>query len=280
MSPRRAFDRFMVGLEVGTNVKLRQLTDSEFRCFIAGVLPIAAKAPHRGCLLIGDQAADAADIAHQAGVKRAAVAAAMLDKLRAKGVVYRDDALGCERVHDFDDWNPAPKQDRTAAERMRRARAKETEHDPRYAPVTDRNGASVTPTKEKRREGKGNSSSTGAQATEAEQAVQDVLAVFAAIPLASPAHRLLPVDPFGIETAVAAHLDADHVAAAKRVVIRASDPAEERTHAPLLFRWELERPASGRAARRGRPPLQAVPDVAAADAEVDAAYERLMGGAS
>lgn len=121
MSPASRFDRFMVGLEAGRDLKLRPLTDSEWRCFIGGVLPIAAKSPIRGCLLIGDRPAEPDDVAAQAGTKLPAARSSMR-KLRGIGLLYQDDEFGCERVHDFDDWNPAPKKDTTAAERQSRRR--------------------------------------------------------------------------------------------------------------------------------------------------------------
>jgi hypothetical protein len=91
--------------------------------------------------------------------------------------------------------------------------------------------------------------------------VQDVLAVFAAIPATSPAHRLLPVDPFGIETAIAQHPAADPVAAANAVIVRASDPAQTFLRGPQMLKDELERQAgAGRGGSAGtRGGLRALP---------------------
>ncbi len=121
MSRVRKFDRFMVDVNVGTNRKLRRLTVPERWCYIAGILPIAAQAPVRGRLLIGDLPAEEADYAEQAGVT-VTVARQALGKLRELGVIYLDEELGCEQVHDFEDWNPPPKEDATNAERQRRYR--------------------------------------------------------------------------------------------------------------------------------------------------------------
>lgn len=127
------FDRFMVDVEAGRNLKLRRLTDSERLAFFLGVLPIAAKAPIRGRLLVGDLPAESRDIAFQASVSERAAAGAV-SKLRALGVLLPDDELGCEFVHDFDDWNPAPKRDSTNAERQRRYRERQARRN------TQRNG--------------------------------------------------------------------------------------------------------------------------------------------
>lgn len=154
---RRRFDHFMLEVEIGGNGKVGRLTDAEFRCWIAGVLPLAAKSPIRGCLLVGDMRVEADDVARQArcGVS---VATRTLVKLRQLGMVETDEDLGVERVHDFDLHNPAPKKDATNAERQRRYRERLLR---RYPPsrnaVTNAvtNGtetALVTPTEEKRRE--------------------------------------------------------------------------------------------------------------------------------
>lgn len=148
---RRVFPAFMVDTEIGGNLKLIGLTDSEFRAHVAGVLPIAAKSQIRGRLLIGDLPASADHVAAQARVKPA-VARSALKKLRDVGVVVHDSEFGCERVHEFEDWNPAPKTDRTAAERQQRRRDRLRAERDDHASVTaasrrDRHG--VTPTKEK-----------------------------------------------------------------------------------------------------------------------------------
>lgn len=149
MTPR-AFNRFMLDVEIGHNLKLIGLTDSEWRAHVAGVLPIAAKSQIRGRLLIGDLPAGPEHVAHQAGVKPA-VARRTLAKLRDVGVIVPDAEFGCERVHDFEEWNPAPKTDRTAAERQQRRRDRlRQERD--VTPPSRRDGRDITPTKEKGRE--------------------------------------------------------------------------------------------------------------------------------
>lgn len=155
---RRPFNRLMLDLEAGRNLKLSGLSDSEWRAFIGGVLPIAAKAPFRGCLLIGNRRATEADVAAQAAVRITAARAA-LAKLRDLGSIYDDAELGCERVHDFEEWNPAPKVDKTAADRQRRYRDRNgsvtpVTSRPRNAPVTGRDNAPVTGGREEKgREG-------------------------------------------------------------------------------------------------------------------------------
>jgi hypothetical protein len=111
----------MLRLGIGTHHKFARLTDGEFRAHVAGVLAIAAASPTRGCLLIGEQAAEAVDIARAAGVSPR-VARAAIAKLQAVGVLLEDEENRCLRVHDWDDVNPAPKADSTNAERQRRHR--------------------------------------------------------------------------------------------------------------------------------------------------------------
>lgn len=118
---RRAFDRYMVQIGMGTNAKLGELTDSEFRAHVVGVLAIAAASPYRGCLIVGSLRATPKHIALAAGVTER-VARSAVTKLCEAGVLFEDLDLGCLRVHDWDEINPAPKVDRTAAERQRRWR--------------------------------------------------------------------------------------------------------------------------------------------------------------
>jgi hypothetical protein len=123
MSPRR-FDRVMVHVDIAHHLKLRRLSDGEFKAFLVGVLPIAAKSDIRGALLIGNHPAGPEDIAHQARISKR-VAATAMRKLRDVGMLEHDDELGAEWVHDFDEWNPEPRTDSTAAERAARYRAKQ-----------------------------------------------------------------------------------------------------------------------------------------------------------
>lgn len=144
---RRAFPAFMLDVEIGGSLKLVGLTDGEWRAHVGGVLPIAAKSPIRGRLLIGDLRAGPEHVAAQARV-RPIVARRALEKLRGVGVIVNDLEYDCERVHDFEAWNPAPKVDRTAAERQQRRRDRLRDE----AAVTDasrRDSHGVTPEKEK-----------------------------------------------------------------------------------------------------------------------------------
>lgn len=149
----RKFDRYMVDVNVGTNRKLRRLSVAERLCHLAGVLPVAAQAPIRGRLLVGDQNAEARDFAELAGVS-IRVASSAIAKLREVGIVVRDEENECEMVHDWADWNPEPKSDPTAAERMRRYRERRGLRN--VTPVTDRNAVTDTPG----REGKGKEENT------------------------------------------------------------------------------------------------------------------------
>lgn len=152
---RPKFDRLMLDVEIGHNLKLIGLTDSEFRAHVAGVLSIAAKSPIRGRLLVGDLPAGPEHVAAQARVKPA-VARSALAKLRAVGVVIPDAEFDCEQVHDFEAMNPAPKTDRTAAERQQRRRDRIRAQRDSHAAVTAasrRDVTAVTPTKGREEKG-------------------------------------------------------------------------------------------------------------------------------
>lgn len=132
MSPRK-FDRYMVQLGIGRNRKLLPLTDSEFRAHIAGVLAIAAQADPRGYLLIGTEEATPTEVANEAGGKATPrVAAAAIEKLKARGVLEWDQDQGAWHVHDWEELNPAPRHDPTAAKRQ----AARRRNDARHGPVT------------------------------------------------------------------------------------------------------------------------------------------------
>lgn len=122
MSPR-AFDRYMLDVEAGRNLKLSRLKDGERLAFFVGILPIAAKSPIRGRLLVGELPAEPRDVALQASVSER-VARNAMGRLRDLGVLLADDEYQCERVREFEEWNPPPKKDTTAAERQAKRRAK------------------------------------------------------------------------------------------------------------------------------------------------------------
>lgn len=140
------FDRFMVHVDVGTDEKLAQLTDVERLCHIAGVLAVAAKSPVRGRLLVGDREATPREIAKRSDVS-VRVARSTMDKLIDVGVLTRDDDLDCWRVHNWERFNPDPKQDRTNAERQARYRAKRVtlRNAPSNAPHNGQSNGAVTP---------------------------------------------------------------------------------------------------------------------------------------
>lgn len=121
MSGRKAFNRFMIEVEIASNGKVGRLTDPEFRCMVTGVWALAAKSTVRGRLLIGDLLVEPADVARQARCTTA-VAKRTMAKMRELGMLEPDDEFGCERVHDWDHINPPPKTDNTAAERQQRRR--------------------------------------------------------------------------------------------------------------------------------------------------------------
>jgi hypothetical protein len=71
--------------------------------------------------MVGAMRADAKHVALAAGVTERVAKTAMA-KLCQAGVLSEDLELGCLRVHDWDDINPSPREDKTAADRQRRWR--------------------------------------------------------------------------------------------------------------------------------------------------------------
>ena len=117
------FDKFMVHVDIGTDEKLARLTDAERLCHITGVLALAAKSPVRGRLLVGDYEAGPTEVARRAGLSER-VAKSTIKKLAEVGVLIRDDEYGCWRVHNWERFNPPPKDDPTNAARQARLRAR------------------------------------------------------------------------------------------------------------------------------------------------------------
>lgn len=115
------FDRYMIHVDVGTDEKLAGLNHNERLCHVVGVLAVAAKSPLRGYLIVGDAEATAAQIGRRAATTEK-VARATIEKLVAVGILIRDDEVGALRVHNWENFNPAPKNDPTNAERQRRWR--------------------------------------------------------------------------------------------------------------------------------------------------------------
>ena len=141
MSPRK-FDRFMVDVHIASHPKLSRLNVPERWCFVGGILSLAALAPVRGRLLIGNHRAEPEDVAAHARVS-VGVARATMDKLRAVGMLVPDDELDCEAVHDFEEWNPPPKNDPTNADRQHRYR--DRHRNASNGSVTPGRNADVTP---------------------------------------------------------------------------------------------------------------------------------------
>lgn len=111
------FDRFMVDVGVGRNLKVGRLTPSERWTFVAGVLGIAATSPARGVLMVGASSATVEDVAKAASVTKS-VAESTLRKLRELGMLEVDTDSGFEQVHDWDDYQVAPTRlDNTATRR-------------------------------------------------------------------------------------------------------------------------------------------------------------------
>lgn len=136
---RRAYDRLMIATKIGTNRKIRRLRPEQRWAHVAGVLALAAESPIPGHLLIADGVrVVASDVAEHAGVSDV-TATKTLDALRELGVIKYDAEAECEYVHDWDEWNPAPKHDPTAAERMKRYRERLRNSERNDGVVTERN---------------------------------------------------------------------------------------------------------------------------------------------
>jgi hypothetical protein len=119
------YDRFMIDIEIGGSPKVAQLTDREFRCLICGVWPLVAKASPRGYLVVRGNRGTAEDVARQARLRSLSVARVTLAKMRQLGMLEEHPDVGLEYCHDWDLLNPAPKVDRTSAERQARHRARQ-----------------------------------------------------------------------------------------------------------------------------------------------------------
>jgi hypothetical protein len=116
------YDKFMVYNELGASPKIGRLKDDEFRVLVLGVWALASKSSERGSLIVAGEPATAEDVAHQAH-KPVAVARRALKRFRDLGLIEMDEEAGCEVCHDWAVINPAPKVDRSNAERQARHRA-------------------------------------------------------------------------------------------------------------------------------------------------------------
>jgi hypothetical protein len=156
VSPR-GFDHIMLDHEAGRNLKLASFTAAEKCAWVFGVLPIAGKARMRGAFMVGNAPATAAHVAAQSGETKK-TAASLISKMRSLGMLEHDPDIDAEWVHDFQDHNPAPKKDTTAAERARRYRENQKARHGNVTASSHRDDCDdhgdVTPTEEKRREEK------------------------------------------------------------------------------------------------------------------------------
>jgi hypothetical protein len=240
----RGFDHFMVAVRLGRTRKLRRnFTVPERWCYVAGVLTIAAKAPIRGRLLIEGAPADAKDVAEEAGVS-VAVAARTLDKCRTLGMLMPDEELACERVHDWDQHNPEPKKDQTAAERAKRYRdnlkrklAEEHRHGTVTRDVTDRHGPEVEG------EGKVREEPPSPPVDAGDSAAGQLLEIL------NRQERFRPVTAamyeVGLKSLADAHPDKNLVAACHEAVAVASDPAWRMTNPLRVVSYCLRRQEVG-----------------------------------
>lgn len=251
------FDRFMVDIHIGANLKLHRLTPPERWCYVAGVFSIAAQAPIRGCLVIGDEDARPEDYAQRANVTKA-VAATTLDKLRALGMIEIDPELGCERVHDWDEYQPKPKTDRTNADRQRRWKDRNGGSNGTSNAVT--NGLVTPGREEKRREDTSNVHTLLAESVSRKTA--ETISILSQVP------RWVGVDPVGVENVEAAFPNADLIAGARLAVTWGVSP-DWRLPAVASLRKATEKLEDRRAAGRSK---------AERGADGVAAITRLMEG--
>lgn len=109
----------MLATDIRRSRKLRKHLTPEERWIYVCVIAIAGEAEPRGDFTIHGEVVEESDLADEAGVSVKAAASA-LKKLRHIGLLEGLD--GVDVVHDFDDYNPAPKTDSTATERQQRLR--------------------------------------------------------------------------------------------------------------------------------------------------------------
>lgn len=124
MSPRDKFDRFMADVRNGTNFKLARLSHAHYRALFSAVLPIAARSEIRGAFMVNGQPATEEDMRIMSPVLTTKECRGALKAFRVMGLLEHDEELGAEWVHDFEEWNPEPRVDRTGAERQRRYRSR------------------------------------------------------------------------------------------------------------------------------------------------------------
>lgn len=176
---RKQFDRFMVANDNGRNLKLARFTDGEFRALIQGILPIASEATPRGSFMVGGQAATADDVTFLAPKVSKRTAQRAIDRMRSLGMLEFDDEIGGEWIHDWDLLNPAPKTDRTNAERQRRFRERRNAES--NAVTQGVTNADVTPPEVKKGKKEGEEAST-AGARELPAFIADVLFQLRSVP--------------------------------------------------------------------------------------------------
>lgn len=283
------FDRFMVHVDVGTDEKLASLSSAERLCHIVGVLAVAAKSPVRGRLLVGDREATPREIAKRADVS-VRVARSTMDKLIDVGVLTRDEDLDCWRVHNWERFNPDPKQDRTNAERQARYRDKRVtvRNAPSNAPRNGVSNGSVTPPEEERENeeekegaaaspvGGGSSVSAheaaGVAAADSDQgqeegtpglhpAFAEVMTILEATRSQRPG---VVVNDSAVNSALMAHRNVDAVSAAHTAAARIAEGTSSTDVATVPLRWALRDAADGgqrSGQRRGGPRRGETPDV-------------------
>ena len=117
----------MVKIGMGTHPKFAELSDSEFRAHVVGVLAIAANAYPRGHLRVGRIPAGPEHVARAAGVT-ASVARSAIKKLESVDVLTWDYEHGCYEVHDWGDLNPNPSTERSRRFRQRQRNGNATQN--------------------------------------------------------------------------------------------------------------------------------------------------------
>lgn len=117
-----AWEKFMVHVDIGTNLKLQQLPVAQRWVFVGGVLAIAAKSPIRGTLMIPPaEPVTPRHVARQAGVTPVAADNALTNLRDLRILVPSEDLDGFESVHDFEIYNPSPPASSREGERIRKA---------------------------------------------------------------------------------------------------------------------------------------------------------------
>jgi hypothetical protein len=263
----KGFDHVMVHHNAGRNLKVRSFTTAEACAWVFGVLPIGGMARMRGAFMVGARPATARDVAEQSG-QSMRTCTNLLQKMRDMGMLEHDPEIGAEWIHDFEEHNPEPKKDPTAAKRARDYRARQKQrHGVTNASRRDgheHHGAITPPEVEGEEEVEDVVVEEHAPATELAAGVDagvhpkslpEVVAIFAEVKAQHPA---LQIEEAALSSAIrskAGDPDCDPVAAAHAAaaMVHAGDARRLVASVLLLAAMDRQQANALRARQSGRP---------------------------